>query len=90
MIFKQSTYNPQICTKNEIPMDDDHTRDSLLYFTSTLNGINEWYKKFVDSCKTAEPRFIGVDWAADSGMNRGDIVKREGNVVHARFKTVGV
>lgn len=32
--------------------------------------------------------FIGIDWAKDSGKNRGEVHKREGNVVHVRFKTV--
>lgn len=32
--------------------------------------------------------YMGVDWAEGSGMNRGDIFKREENVIHVRFKTV--
>ena len=31
--------------------------------------------------------WIGIDWASDSGMLRGDVIKREGNVTHLRFKT---
>jgi len=31
---------------------------------------------------------IGVDWAKDSGMNRGDIIKHDENVIHVRFKAV--
>jgi len=32
--------------------------------------------------------WIGVDWAQDSGYNRGDIISRKGNVIKIRFKTV--
>lgn len=31
---------------------------------------------------------IGVDWAKGSGMNRGEVIKRDDNVTHVRFKTV--
>ena len=34
------------------------------------------------------PKILGVDWAKDSGMNRGDIIARDGNVITIRFKTV--
>ena len=35
-----------------------------------------------------EPLWAGIDWAKDSGMNRGDIISSQGNVVEVRFKTV--
>jgi|GEM_PF-5236262 len=35
-------------------------------------------------------KLIGVDWAKGSGMNRGEVIKRESNVIHVRFKTVTV
>lgn len=33
-------------------------------------------------------KFIGVDWAKDSGMNRGDVISRKDNVTEVRFSTV--
>ncbi len=32
---------------------------------------------------------VGIDWAKDSGYNRGDVISRQGNVTYLRFKTVG-
>jgi len=32
--------------------------------------------------------FIGVDWAKDSGMNKGDIYKKVDNVCYVRFADV--
>ncbi len=37
-----------------------------------------------------QPISFGIDWAKDSGRNRGDVIKRVGNVTHVRFKTMGV
>ncbi len=33
---------------------------------------------------------LGIDWAEDSGMNRGDIISRSENVIYVRFKAVDV
>lgn len=71
-------------------MSDDHTRDGFLYFISAPQGKNEWYRKFVDSTKKESPEFFGVDWALGSGMNRGEIINRKGNVIYVRFKTVSI
>ena len=70
-------------------MDDD-TYDAFVYMTSTPQGKNEWYRRFVDSIKTAEPRYIGVDWASGHGMIRGEVISRDANVIHVRFKDVGI
>lgn len=32
--------------------------------------------------------FFGVDFAENSGMNRGDIISRNNNVIEVQFKTV--
>ena len=40
--------------------------------------------------KNSTPVWIGIDWAKGSGMNRGDVYKRENNVLYVRFKTVGI
>jgi hypothetical protein len=31
--------------------------------------------------------YFGIDWAENSGMNRGDIISRKNNVIEVRFKT---
>lgn len=49
---------------------------------------NTWaYKKFIDSINEM-PVYFGVDWAKDSGLNRGDIMSQTDNVIYVRFKTV--
>ena len=47
---------------------------------------NVFFKSTVESMPVAVPKWGGIDWAFDSGRNRGDIVKRDGNVTHVRFK----
>ena len=51
---------------------------------------NDVMDLLMENARVASPKFIGVDWAADSGYNRGDVIKTENNVVHVRFKTVEV
>lgn len=36
----------------------------------------------------SKPLYLGVDWAKNSGMNRGDVIKRVANVIYVRFVTV--
>lgn len=31
---------------------------------------------------------IGIDWAKDSGNNRGDVIQRKDNITFVRFKTL--
>jgi hypothetical protein len=52
------------------------------------DDYDEYLKELVDAMPLGRS-LIGIDWAKDSGMNRGDIIKREDNVVYTRFKTVG-
>ena len=33
-------------------------------------------------------KLMGVDWAKGSGMNRGDVISRDGNIIEVQFKTV--
>lgn len=40
--------------------------------------------------KLPEFSFIGVDWAKNSGMNRGDVISRNDNVIEIRFKTATI
>jgi hypothetical protein len=66
--------NPELCGTTEIKMNSD--------------DYNEYLKELVDAMPLGQS-IIGIDWAKDSGMSRGDIIKREDNVVYTRFKTVG-
>lgn len=50
--------------------------------------INKDSKKLVDKKPIVKPRVIGIDWAKGSGMTRGDIRGRYGNVICVCFKTV--
>jgi len=66
-------------------MDDDDKWPH--FFRSNPNDkANYFFRVFADIAETQKPKWIGVDWAVGSGMNRGDIVSRESNVVHVRFK----
>lgn len=52
-------------------------------------GDNHYYRLFMETVKTEKfPVWYGIDWGIDSGMNRGDIIKTDGNVVYLRFKAV--
>lgn len=50
----------------------------------------DWIYNFLcDSTQlTSNPMIIGIDWAYGYGMIRGEIVKKEGNVIYVRFKTI--
>ncbi len=62
-------------------------KDIMIF--STPNGSNHFYELY-KKAKEDKPVWIGVDWAKDSGMIRGDVISRTANVVHVRFKTVSV
>ena len=59
---------------------DDFTFDGF-----TENGVN--MTPILDSEGEALIWSI-ADLPTDSGMNRGDTIKRDGNVTHVRFKAV--
>jgi hypothetical protein len=61
-------------------------KDPSIFILSTPTGNSFFYEMFMSQKR---PVVVGVDWAKDSGMVRGDILSKEGNVVHVRFKTVG-
>ncbi|MCK4827742.1 hypothetical protein KA005_69080 [bacterium] len=50
---------------------------------------SRFYAGFVDRMPLM-PIWTSVDWAEGSGNNRGDITKRESNVVHVRFSDKGL
>jgi len=60
------------------------------YFCSTPSNRSSIFYEIFKHVHMNNPIWVGVDWAKDSGMNRGDIIKTESNVIHVRFKTIGV
>ena len=65
--------------------------DKIIIVSTPSRKTSEHYRRFVDFMRTADrPAFTGVDWAKDSGMNRGDVIGRDDNITHVRFKTVGI
>jgi len=61
------------------------------WFCSTPSGKDDhFYNMFMDAEKRKEPVWVGIDWAAGNGMIRGEVIKREGNVIYVRFNTVTV
>jgi hypothetical protein len=81
--------------------NDFGTFIDYFFFESNPTHKNNWYKNMFmevqdESNKIKRrkgldyPIFIGVDWAKDSGMNRGDVMSRNDNVIEVRFKTVTI
>jgi len=58
--------------------------------THLLDGVDEptHADGFIKHIDVGEPAVFGVDWAKDSGMNRGDVINRVDNVIYVRFKAV--
>jgi len=69
-------------------MTDKIESNGKIVTCSTPSGDNWFYQKFIDSEKTAPPIYTAVDWAMGAGFIRGEVIKREGNVTHVRFKTL--
>lgn len=63
-------------------------KDKFIFF-STPSHLNQFYRRLMEKAETAHPKWFGVDWAKDSGMNRGDVIKRDDNIIHVRFRAVG-
>jgi len=62
-------------------------------FTPRHAGKSNFYNLFMEPEKRIGleyPVYVGVDWAKDSGMNRGDVISRHDNVIEVRFKTVTI
>lgn len=71
--------------------DDDEIK--WFSFSNPKSEVNHIYNKWLKSMAekmAVQPKHIGIDWAKDSGMNRGDIIKNDGNVTHVRFRTVTI
>jgi len=70
-----------------------HIGDTSFYipFTPSTNG-GYFIQMYLDMLKEARYKAgmacLGIDWAKDSGMNRGDVISRNKNVTEVRFKTV--
>ena len=68
------------------------SKDKIIIMSNPCQSGNwiykRWWKCFDDLSNFEPPVFLGVDWAVDSGMNRGDVISRNDNVIEVRFKTV--
>jgi len=64
--------------------------DKIIIESTPGGEMSEHHKRFIAAMKkTDKYKLIGIDWAKDSGMNRGNIIERDNNIIHVRFKTVG-
>lgn len=66
-------------------MDDEIRPYSFLSEYSTLQDFLQTEIHRVFAIKY---QMLGMDFAKGSGMVRGDIIRRDGNVTYARFRTV--
>ena len=69
-------------------MRDDDKDKMMIISTPRQAGRSYFYDLYKKNLQGKEPAWVGVDWAKDSGMNRGDVIKRSANVVHVRFRTI--
>ena len=69
-------------------MNDDDKPKYHITSTPRQAGKSFFQQWFEENAEIPPDVWIGVDWAKDSGMNRGDVIKRNGNVAHVRFRTV--
>jgi len=66
-------------------------KDKIMIISTLRSACkNTFYKMFMDSKKCEKPTWVGIDWASENCMIRGEVIKREGNVTYLRFKTVTV
>ena len=70
--------------------DDDEIFKKEWFMTFTPSGADDFLYKKIIECAKKEPAWFGVDWAVNSGYNRGDVISRNGNVTEVRFKTVDI
>lgn len=87
---------------NEPPSTEELRDDPLLFMntfffegnpTHKNNHFQNMFMEVQDKIHKAmavPPQFMGVDWAKDSGMNLGDVISRNNNVIEVRFKTVTI
>jgi len=79
--------------------DEDDKKELILYESTPCNRSDRFKDMFmsaqnlivVDEGQVKKRKdfiFIGVDWAKDSSMNRGDVISRKNNVTEVRFSTV--
>jgi len=72
-------------------LEHQEAKAFFIPFTPSTNG-GYFMQLYLDMLKEARYKsgmaFLGVDWAKDSGMTRGDVISRNKNVTEVRFKTV--
>ena len=61
-------------------------------FTNTEGGVKKrkglQFDVYDEASEIPESLWMGIDWAKDSGMNRGDVISRNNNVIEVRFRTL--
>ncbi|MEJ1436603.1 MAG: hypothetical protein RPU61_04735 [Candidatus Sedimenticola sp. (ex Thyasira tokunagai)] len=62
----------------------------IIFISTPTGGTSHFYDLLKKAFDKSKPILVGVDWAKGNGMIRGEIIKRDGNVTHVRFKTVCV
>ena len=68
-------------------MDEITFKDgSKVIFTKTQGDV--WYSASMDSEKWDSPKWFGIDWCAGNGFIRGEVIKKDENVIYVRFKTL--
>ncbi|MEZ0150152.1 MAG: hypothetical protein AB9Q19_12680 [Candidatus Reddybacter sp.] len=63
--------------------------NDFIFFSTPKGGSSLLHDLFLNQFNENK-LFIGVDWACDSGNNKGDVIKRDANVTYVRFKDLGI
>ena len=50
----------------------------------------EFYSYLMEKDSWGNPAWVGIDWCRGKGMIRGEIIKKERNIIYVRFSTVGI
>ena len=63
--------------------------DKIIIVSTPSRKTSEHYRRFIAAMKKMDS-YTSIGLAKDSGMNRGDVIGKDGNVIRVRFKTVGI
>lgn len=65
-------------------------KDQIIIISTPRNaGKNTFYEKFInESAEISKPMLDGIGGCGGRGFVRGEVIKREDNVTHVRFKSV--
>lgn len=64
-----------------------------IWFASTPRSVDSYFYKLFMDAEThndmpTSAMWKGIDWCVGYGKVRGEVIKKDGNVTHVRFKTV--